>query len=83
MTDGRVYTMEDEIDVLHEDLGVERRRLETMMRAPFESRVTDPGEHELAVQRQLATIRSLERALSDALAAQRAADEAYERDSAA
>lgn len=38
MTDGRVYTLQDEFDVLHEDLELARRQLERLERAPYEGR---------------------------------------------
>ena len=38
MTDGRVYTMQDELDVLHEDLESARRQLDSLERAPREGR---------------------------------------------
>lgn len=54
---------EDEIDVLHEDLGKARRRLVSLERAPFEWRVADVGEYERSLVRARLEVRELEREL--------------------
>ena len=64
MTDGRVYTLEDEIDVLHEDLGRARRHLDTLH---------DP----VAIRKQWERVRLLERQLAEACAQQIAAAEGF------
>ena len=64
MTDGRIYTLEDEIDEIHEDLGRARRHLDTL---------TEPE----AIRRQRERVRVLERELSEACAQQIAAAEGF------
>jgi len=74
-----MFTPEDEIDVLHHDLGQARRRLFHLEYAELEHRVTDKAWHELSLQQARRLVQRLERELGEALAARRAADEAYER----
>jgi hypothetical protein len=63
--EGRVYTVEDELDLLHEDLGKARRRLHSIERAPLEGRWTGGQTEWLdAVANQRARIRFLERELA-------------------
>ena len=78
MTDGRVYTPEDEIDVLHEDLGTARRKVEDIERAQIDGRMVNEPEHDQALRRARARVTELERELSRLLAEQQSADEAYE-----
>lgn len=62
---GRLYTIEDEIDVIHEDLGRARRYLNTLR--------SDPDEIRRATER----VRALELELREACAQQVAAAEAF------
>lgn len=80
MTDGRVYTPEDELDVLHEDLGRARRRLADLERAPYDHRTCDPIKHgdTLAAARQ--RVAKLERELAKSLEAQAQAEDPYRSD---
>ena len=78
MTDGKVYTLEDEIDVLHEDLGAARRRVHDIDRAMVDGRMVNEPEHDQALRRAKQRVIDLERELSRLLAEQQAADEAYE-----
>lgn len=64
MTDGRVYTLEDEIDVLHEDLGAARRRVHDLEAAPRDSRVADPIEWEDTLANARQRVKFLEHELS-------------------
>ena len=64
MTDGRVYTLEDEIDVIHEDLARARRHLDDLQ---------DPQ----AIRKQWERVRMLERQLAEACAEQIAAAEGF------
>ena len=64
MTDGRVYTLDDEIDVIHEDLARARRHLDDLQ---------DPT----AIRRQMERIKVLERQLAEACAEQIAAAEGF------
>lgn len=77
MTDGRVYTMEDEIDVLHEDLGRARRHVDDMLRAESDGRVADPDLHAAALRQGMERVRLLERQLAEACAEQIAAAEGF------
>lgn len=77
--DGRVYTPEDEIDVLHEEIGKARRSLRDLESAPREGRfVGDAIDYEDRVSAAQRRVGFLERELREARAAQVAADEAYE-----
>jgi hypothetical protein len=59
---GRLFTIEDEIDVLDEELGQARRRLHSLVRAPLEGRWTRDGVAWLdAVGEQENRVRTLER----------------------
>lgn len=78
MTDGRVFTLEDEIDVLHEDLGRARRRLDSLERAPFESRVCDPEQHEASLRAARENVAELERELREARMSEQAALDAQD-----
>ena len=82
MTDSRLFTLEDEIDVLHDDLGRARRRYDDKLRARFDGRMVNQQEFNASLAALRGQIRRLERSLADALAAQQAADEAYEQDQA-
>lgn len=77
-----MFTPEDEVDVLHEELGRARRRLSEKERAPFDRRVCDPitWSDSLAAARRRVLV--LERELAEAQAAVLAQDEAYETDAA-
>lgn len=75
MTDGRVYTLEDEIDVIHEDLGRARRHRDDMLRAHSEGRIADQAEHDKHLHIAELRIRALEAALREACAQQVAAEE--------
>jgi len=61
MTDGRIYTREDELDILDEDLGVLRRRLWNLESAPYEGRACDQEAIEFGAARIREQIRELER----------------------
>lgn len=75
MTDGRVYTMEDEIDVLHEDLGRARRHLYDLERAEPDWRVCSPALHRNELLKARQRVQVLERELREACAEQIAAAE--------
>ena len=77
MTDGRVYTLEDEIDVIHEDLGRARRHVDDLLRAESDARVTDPELHADTLRRATERVRELEVALREACAQQIAAAEGF------
>jgi hypothetical protein len=77
MTDGRVYTMEDEIDVLHEDLGRARRHVDDMLRAESDGRVADQEIHAASLRQGMERVRMLERQLAEACAEQIAAAEGF------
>ncbi len=77
MTDGRVYTIEDEIDVLHEDLGRARRRYDDLVRARHDGRLVSEVELEQAIGRMADRVRVLERELAEACAEQVAAAEGF------
>jgi hypothetical protein len=68
MTDGRIYTVEDEIDELHEELGVQRRRRDSIERAWIDGRMVNEPEHEAALRRARQRVRELERELAAKLA---------------
>lgn len=78
--DGRVFTPEDEIDVLHEDLGRARRRVADLERAPFDGRRADPDQHERSLLRARENVRELERELAVVLEVQAQAEDAYRED---
>jgi len=78
-----MFTPEDEIDVLHDELGRARRTLFEKERAPFDRRVCDPIRWEESLQAARNRVRVLERELADAQAALLDADEAFELDGAA
>ena len=75
-----MFTPEDEVDVIHEELGRARRRLWEKERAPFDRRVCDPVRWSDSLQAVRNRVAVLERELTEAQAALAAADEAYERD---
>ena len=78
MTDGRIYTVEDDIDELHIELGQARRRLDEIVRAPSEGRWTRDGIAWLdAVGNQEQRVRRLERQLAEAYAEKIAAAEGF------
>ena len=77
MTDGRVYTMDDEIDVLHEDLGRARRHVLDLERAELDGRVCDWGIHRHELRKANEQVRVLERELAQACADQIAAAEGF------
>lgn len=66
---GRLFTIEDERDVLEDELGQARRRLHSLERAPSEGRWTRSGTDWMdAVANQQARIRHLERDLAGVIA---------------
>ena len=70
--------MEDEIDVIHEDLGRARRRLIDIERAPKDGRWTGDGTEWMdACANQRQRIRVLEAELREACAQQVAAAEGF------
>lgn len=73
-----MLTPEDELDVLHDDLGRARRRHDSLLRARSEWRATNETELDASIRRAAHTVKTLERELAGLLAEQRAADEAYE-----
>ena len=75
---GRLYTPEDEIDVIHEDLGRYRRRLFDAERARHDGRGCDFVWLDKTILRCRVAIERLERELADAQAAERAAWEALD-----
>lgn len=77
MTDGRVYTLEDEIDTIHEDLGRARRRLLDLERAELDGRVANHGLFRNEVRRAGERVRVLELELREACAQQVAAAEGF------
>ena len=78
-----MFTPEDEIDVLHEELGRWRRRLFDAERAAGEWRLCSYVEVQKACTRYRFQIARLERELAEAQAAAFAADEALELDGGA
>lgn len=72
---GRLYTIEDEIDVIHEDLGRARRHYNDMLRAEHDGRMADEDEHRQELTRATRRVHRLEAELSEALAERRAAEE--------
>lgn len=78
-----MFTPEDEIDVLHQELGRARRALHEKERAPFDRRVCDFERWSDSLQAARNRVAYLERELAEAQAAVFAADEAYEMDGAA
>ena len=76
---GRLYTPEDEVDVLHEDLGRARRHLAELERAPTEGRIADEDEYLQELRRTRDRIAQLERELAGACADQIAAAEAFDQ----
>ena len=73
-----MFTLEDEIDELHNDLGRERRRLESLERAPQEGRwCRSKTDHVDAVDTQRDKITALERQLAGAYADKIAAAEGF------
>jgi hypothetical protein len=77
MTDGRVYTLEDEIDVIHEDLGRARRHIDDLERARHDGRMANESELDQAIGRARDRVRDLELALREACAQQIAAAEGF------
>jgi len=77
MTDGRVFSLEDEIDVIHEDLVRARRRLASLDLADIEGRVADRTVWVLEVRALAARVRALEVELREACAQQVAAAEGF------
>lgn len=75
-----MLTPEDELDTLHHDLGVARRRHDSLLRARHEWRATNETELDASIRRAAWRVKELERELAVMLAEQRAADEAYEED---
>ena len=73
---GRLYTLEDEIDVIHEDLGRARRHLNDLLLAPT-GRVADEVEHWKSVRLAETRIMALEAELREACAQQVAAAEGF------
>lgn len=75
-----MFTPEDEIDVLHQELGRARRALYEKERAPFDRRVCDVIRWSDSLQAARNRVDVLERDLAEAMAAQRDADDAYMED---
>ena len=78
MTDGRVFTMEDEIDVIHEDLGRARRHHNDLERARHDGRMVNESELDQSIRRAAHRVRALERELAEACAQQIAAAEGFQ-----
>jgi hypothetical protein len=79
MHGGRVMlSPEDELDVLHHDLGSARRRHDSLLRARYEWRACNETELDASIRRAAWRVRELERELAVMQAEQRAADETYE-----
>jgi hypothetical protein len=76
--DGRVYTLEDEIDVIHEDLGRARRRIHDLEQAEPDGRITDPELHQAELRKARDRLDELEMALLEACAQQMAAAEGFQ-----
>ena len=74
---GRLYTSEDEIDVIHEDLGRARRRLHDLLAAKHEGREADHDEVQESIRQTMAKVRALEVELREARAAEIAAAEGF------
>lgn len=78
-----MFTPEDEIDVLHHELGRARRHLYDLERAPHEGRWTlDAAAWMDACANQRQRVRVLEHDLAALVAAEDSAEEAYEMDGA-
>lgn len=77
-----MFTPEDEVDVIHEELGRARRRLWEKERAPFDRRVCDVQRWSDSLQAARNRVAFLERQLAEAQAAAVDADEAYGMDAA-
>lgn len=73
---GRLYTIEDEIDVIHEDLGRARRHLNDLHLMP-PGRIADEVEHWKSVRLAETRVMALEAELREACAQQVAAAEAF------
>jgi hypothetical protein len=58
-----MLTPEDELDVLHEEIGKARRRLWSLENAPYEGRVADSEVHARSVHFARQRLRDLEREL--------------------
>lgn len=67
MADTRLYTLEDKVAVLQEDLEAAQRRWEQMLRAKHEQRIQE-SDYEQALARQRDRVRGLERELAEARA---------------
>ena len=66
---GRLFTIEDERDVLEDEIGQARRRLHSLERAPSEGRWTRDGTEWMdAVANQRERVRVLERELAGVVA---------------
>lgn len=77
MTDGRLYALEDEIDVIHEDLGRARRRLHSLERAEPDGRVANEAMYRRELFKARARVLALELELREACAQQVAAAEGF------
>ena len=75
---GRLYTPEDEIDAIHEELGRWRRRMVDAERARHDGRGCDWVQLDKTITRCRFHIDRLERALSEAQDAAQAAWDALE-----
>jgi hypothetical protein len=62
---GRPYTIEDEMDELHEELGKARRRVESLLRAPRDGRMGDRLEWEDSLANARQRVAVLERELAE------------------
>lgn len=74
---GRLYTSEDEIDVIHEDLGRARRHYNDLLRAEHDGRTADPVEHWKSLRLAETKVMALEVELREACAQQIAAAEGF------
>lgn len=77
--DGRVFTLEDEIDVIHEDLGRARRRLYDLERAEMDGRVANGAVHRHTLRKAAERVAELELVLIEACADEIAAAEALHK----
>lgn len=75
MTDGRVYTPEDQLEVLEDDLARAQRRFADKERARLDHRIVNEPEFEASWRRAHQQVRDLERAVAEARAALEAEDD--------
>ena len=72
-----MFTPEDEIDELHQDIGRARRHLDSLDRAASEGRMVNEPEHEAARRKATERVAALERELAEMYAEQIAAAEGF------